>query len=63
MNRYPLELFNVKTVIYEGCYMSNTKEFLWYYNEGNWKKASEIKIKNYVESLGVKYVPPVDIVQ
>ncbi|MDF2557928.1 MAG: hypothetical protein K0R71_1756 [Bacillales bacterium] len=59
MNRYSLELFNVKTVIYEGCYMSNPSEFLWYYNGGNWKKVSEIKIKNYVESLGVTYIPPV----
>ena len=63
MNRVPLELFNVKSVIYEGCYMSNPTEFNWYYNEGNWKKASEIKIKNYVESLGINYVPPVEIAQ
>ncbi|MDF2535341.1 MAG: hypothetical protein K0R18_1500 [Bacillales bacterium] len=59
MNRYALELFNVKTVIYEGCYISNPTEFNWYYNGGNWKKASEIKIKNYVESIGVSYIPPV----
>ena len=54
--RIPLELFNVKTVTYEGCYMSNKENFNWYYNEG-WKMMSEIKIKHYVESLGKTYIP------
>ncbi|MEG2028773.1 MAG: N-acetylmuramoyl-L-alanine amidase [Bacilli bacterium] len=53
--RIPLELFNVKTVTYEGCYMSNKENFDWYYNEG-YKIMSEIKIKFYVEALGKIYV-------
>lgn len=54
--RIPLELYNVKTVTYEGCYMSNQANFEWYYNEG-YKIMSEIKIKNYVEELGKTYIP------
>ena len=55
--RIPLELYNVKTVTYEGCYMSNQENFNWYYFEEGWKTISEIKIKNYVESLGKTYIP------
>lgn len=55
--RIPLELFNVKTVTYEGCYMSNKENFDWYYNQEGWKIMSEVKIKNYVESLGKTYIP------
>ena len=55
--RIPLELYNVKTVTYEGCYMSNINDFDWYYNKEGWKIVSEIKIKNYVESLGKTYIP------
>lgn len=55
--RIPLELYNVKTVTYEGCYMSNQNDFDWYYNKEGWKIVSEIKIKNYVESLGKTYIP------
>lgn len=55
--RIPLELFNVKTVTYEGCYMSNITNFDWYYKNEGWKIMSEIKIKNYVESLGKTYIP------
>lgn len=55
--RIPLELYNVKTVTYEGCYMSNLNDFDWYYNKEGWKIVSEIKIKNYVESLGKTYIP------
>ena len=31
------------------------EDYEWY--SKNWKKLSEIKIKNYVESLGKKYLP------
>lgn len=55
--RIPLELFNVKTVTYEGCYMTNNDNFNWYYKSDGWKIMSEIKIKNYVESLGKTYIP------
>lgn len=55
--RLPLELFNVKTVTYEGAYMSNIDNFNWYYNNEGWKKVSEVKIKHYVESLGKTYIP------
>lgn len=55
--RIPLELYNVKTVTYEGCYMSNKENFKWYYNDEGWKLVSEIKIKNYVETLGKTYIP------
>ena len=55
--RIPLELYNVKTVTYEGCYMSNKNDFNWYYNQEGWKKMSEVKIKHYVESLGKTYIP------
>ena len=55
--RVPYLLFNTKMVIYEGIYMSNASDFNWYYLNGNWKKVSEIKIQNYVESLGIVYNP------
>lgn len=55
--RIPLELFNVKTITYEGCYMSNSANLKWYYQNEGWKIMSEIKIKNYVESLGKTYIP------
>lgn len=55
--RLPYDLYNVKSILYEGCYMSNSSDFSWYYTEGNWKKLSEIKIKHYVESLGLVYIP------
>jgi len=58
MNRIPYELFNTYVTIYEGCYMSNVDEFLWYYTDQNWKKVSEVKIKAYVEALGKTYVAP-----
>lgn len=56
--RLPYELFNIKNVLYEGAYLSNYNDFNWYYNEENWKKLSEEKIKVYVESLGIKYIEP-----
>ncbi len=57
INRVPLELFNVKAPIYEGCYLSSLSDYNWYYTNGNWKKVSEAKIKAYVESIGVPYQP------
>lgn len=59
--RIPYELYNVKNVIYEGCYMSNSADFSWYYTEKNYKELSEIKIKHYVESLGITYIPKGEI--
>lgn len=53
VQRIPYELFNIYTVTYEGCYLSNMNDFNWYLS--NWKKLSEIKIKKYVESLGITY--------
>lgn len=55
--RIPNEMFNVKCVIYEGSYLSDADEFQWYYYEEGYKEASEVKIKAYVESLGVTYIP------
>lgn len=55
--RLPLQLYNVYTTTYEGCYLQNVKDFQWYYKEGNWKKLSEAKIKAYVEALGKTYIP------
>lgn len=55
VNRIPLETANVKSIIYEGCYMSNKKEFNWYWQEANWQKVSEAKIETYVTSLGISY--------
>lgn len=55
VNRIPYETANVKSIIYEGCYMSNKKEFNWYWQEANWHKVSEAKIETYVSSLGVAY--------
>ena len=53
--RIPYELFNVKNVIYEPIYMTNAGDFNWYYSSGNWIKVSELKIKEYVTSLGGTY--------
>ncbi len=57
VQRIPYELFNLPNVVtYEGCYLSNLKDYNWY--KENWKTLSEIKIKVYVESLGKEYIPP-----
>lgn len=56
--RLPYQLFNIKNVLYEGAYLSNYSDFDWYYNEDNWKNLSEEKVKAYVTSLGIKYIPP-----
>jgi N-acetylmuramoyl-L-alanine amidase len=55
VNRIPLALYGSKVPIYEGAFMSNYEDFNWYFYEENYKKLSEIKIKVYVESLGIKY--------
>ena len=55
VNRIPMQTANVKSVIYEGCYMSNKDEFKWYWLDGNWYKVSEAKIEVYVRSLGLEY--------
>ena len=56
--RIPHKLFNVKNVLYEGSYINNDYDMYWYYDSQNWKMLSEVKIKNYVESIGVKYIEP-----
>ena len=53
--RIPRELYNVKVVIYEPIYMTNPNDFNWYYASGNWVKISELKIKEYVTSIGGTY--------
>ena len=53
--RAPYELFNVKVVIYEPIYMTSASDFNWYYASGNWVKISEMKIKEYVTSIGGTY--------
>ena len=55
VNRIPYQIFNVKSIIYEGCYMSNKSEFIWYWQNDNWYKVSEAKIETYVNSLGIAY--------
>lgn len=57
VNRIPLLLFGVKTVIYEGSYMSNEADFNWYYVNENYKQLSELKVKAYIEALGGTYKP------
>ena len=53
--RIPRELFNVKNVIYEPIYMTNPNDFNWYYASNNWISISELKIKEYVTSIGGTY--------
>ena len=53
--RIPYELFNVKNVIYEPIFMTNANDFNWYYASNNWVKVSELKIKEYVTSIGGTY--------
>ena len=55
VNRIPLETANVKSIIYEGCYMSNKNEFKWYWLNENWRSVSEAKIEVYINSLGLTY--------
>ena len=35
--------------------MTNASDFNWYYASRNWIKVSEIKIKEYVNSIGGVY--------
>lgn len=53
--RIPYELYNTKNVIYEPIFMTNPNDFNWYYSSNNWIKVSELKIKEYVTSLGGTY--------
>ncbi|MBQ2873603.1 MAG: DUF5011 domain-containing protein [Bacilli bacterium] len=53
--RIPMELFNVKTVIYEPIYISNSNDFSWYWLNKKWVDVTEIKIKEYVNYLGGTY--------
>lgn len=53
--RIPYELYNVKNVIYEPIYMTNTNDFDWYYMKKNYIKVSEAKIREYVNLLGGTY--------
>ena len=55
VNRIPLAVSNVKSIIYEGCYMSNKNDFNWYWQSENWHRVSEAKIEVYVKSLGIGY--------
>ena len=57
VNRIPLNTANVKSIIFEGAYMSNKDEFKWYWQDNNWYKVSEAKIEVYVNSLGITYNP------
>ena len=57
VNRIPLKTSNVKSIIFEGCYMSNKDEFKWYWINNNWYKVSEAKIEVYINSLGLTYNP------
>lgn len=56
--RIPLENYNARSVLFEPIYISDMEDFRWYYQEGNWKTVSEVKIKHYVESLGLNYIAP-----
>lgn len=53
--RIPYEMFNVKNIIFEPIYLSNSNDFTWYVIEENWKKVSEMKILEYVNYLGGTY--------
>lgn len=53
--RIPKELFNVKVVLFEPMYMSNSNDFSWYYTSKKWISVSEIKIQEYVKYLGGTY--------
>lgn len=53
--RIPNELFNVKSVIYEPIYISNSNDFSWYWINKKWIEITEIKIKEYVNYLGGVY--------
>ena len=56
--RIPNKLYNVQNVIFEGAYINNNKDMKYYYDNENWKALSEVKIKAFVESIGVEYIAP-----
>jgi len=50
--RIPSELFNVNNItIYESCYLSNTDDYINYWNNENWKKISDIKVTSYISKI------------
>lgn len=55
LNKY---VFGLDYPTYENSYLSNPTEFKWYYTDGNWKRVSEVKIKHYVEAMGLDYITP-----
>lgn len=55
LNKY---VFGLNYPTYENSYLSNPTEFKWYYTDGNWKRVSEVKIKHYVEAMGLDYIAP-----
>ena len=55
VNRIPLNVFNVKSIIYEGSYLTNKNDYNWYWNNNGWIKASEAKIETYINYLGGTY--------
>lgn len=55
INRIPLTVFNVKSIIYEGCYLTNKDDYNWYWNNNGWIKVSEAKIETYINYLGGTY--------
>ncbi len=55
MIRIPRELFNVFVTIYEPIYISNTRDFNWYWIKKKVIDVTEIKIETYVNYLGGKY--------
>lgn len=55
VNRIPYQLFNTKTIIYEGCYLTSKEDYNWYWNEKNYIKVSEAKIESYINFLGGTY--------
>ncbi len=57
VNRIPYKLFNTKAIIFEASYLSNEKDFNWYWKEKNWIKVSEAKLEVYINSLGGSYNP------
>lgn len=50
--RIPSELFNLNNItIYESCYLSNVDDYINYWNNENWKKISDIKVRNYINKI------------
>ena len=57
MIRIPRQLFNVKAIIFEPMYVSNSSDFSWYWTNKKWIDVSEIKIEEYVNYVGKIYNP------